>query len=63
MINGIFILADGTVQQIGNIHSLQGIIDAMKTLLPDLEEQESLRILRTLDDTRIAELRKKLEAG
>jgi len=45
MVNGILIFDNGEIQQIGTLTSLQGIINALDTLLPQIKKQERDRIL------------------
>jgi len=40
MINGIIIFEQGGIQQIGELHSLQGVIDTIKKILPDLRHRK-----------------------
>jgi hypothetical protein len=50
MVRGIIIFEQGGVQQIGDISSLQGIINTIKQILPELEAKESSRVLDTISD-------------
>jgi hypothetical protein len=50
MVRGIIIFESGGVQQIGDISSLQGIINTIKQILPELEAKESSRVLDTISD-------------
>lgn len=59
MIKGVLIFEQGGMQQIGELSSVQGIINTMKQALPVLEEQEANRILDSLSDE---ELQKVLAA-
>lgn len=45
MIRGLFISQDGEIQQIGELTTLSGIIQAMQGILPDLQQQEKQRLL------------------
>jgi hypothetical protein len=56
MVNGILILESGLVQQIGELQSLQGIINTLKKILPELEEQEYSRVLATISDDELLKL-------
>ena len=46
MVKGILFLETGEVQIIGLFNSAANIIAAIKTVLPDLEEQEKQRVER-----------------
>lgn len=56
MINGIIIFEQGGIQQLGELHSLQGVIDTIKKILPDLEAQEANRILEQISDEDLAKI-------
>lgn len=45
MVRGLLILETGEVQQIGELTSLQGLINALEQLLPQLKGQERQRVL------------------
>jgi hypothetical protein len=50
MIKGIMLFEQGGAQPIGELNSLQGIINTIKQLLPELEAQEANRILDNISD-------------
>lgn len=61
MIKGILIFEQGGMQQIGELSSLQGIINTIKQALPELEAQEAKRVIEQISDEdllRIVEVRK-----
>lgn len=61
MIKGIIFFEHGGIQLIGELNSLQGIINTIKQILPDLEKQERDRIFSTMTTEQIAELIKERE--
>lgn len=61
MIKGILIFEQGGMQVIGELHSLQGIINTIEQLLPDLKKQERDRIFSTMSTEEIAALIKEKE--
>lgn len=62
MIKGIIFFEDGTLQLIGELNTLSGIIKTMKEAIPSFEKQESQRIFNSLSDEQIAALIKAREA-
>ncbi len=56
MIKGILIFENGTIQQIGELTTLNSIIVAIKQILPELEEQEKKRVLDSISDDDIQQL-------
>lgn len=56
MLKGLFIFESGGFQQIGEVNSLQGIINTIQILLPQLIEQEQQRVLGELTDEQLAQL-------
>lgn len=56
MIKGIFIFESGGLQQIGEVSSLQGIINTIRELLPILEQQERDRVLSQLSNDELEAL-------
>lgn len=50
MIKGIIIFESGGMQQIGELSSVQGIINTMKQILPELEAAEAKRVLDNISD-------------
>lgn len=63
MFKGIIIFESGGVQQIGEITTLQGIINTIKQILPELEKQERDRVFSTLSTEELAQLIKEREAA
>lgn len=61
MIRGLLIFEQGGVQQIGELSSVQGIINTIKQILPELEAQEAKRVIEQISDEdllKIIEVRK-----
>ena len=56
MVKGILFLETGEVQIIGLFNSAANIIAAIKTVLPDLEEQEKQRQLELAEKQRVENL-------
>lgn len=56
MIKGIFFAEDGFVQQIGELATLQNVIQAIQTVLPQLIEKEKEQILSSLSDDDLEKL-------
>jgi len=56
MIKGVIIFEQGGMQQIGELSSVQGIINTMKEALPILEQQEAKRILDQISDEELKKI-------
>ena len=56
MLKGIIMFEQGGIQLIGELNSLQGIINTMKEVLPQLEKQEAQRVLKEVSDTELERL-------
>lgn len=59
MLKGIIIFEQGGIQLVGELNSLQGIINTIKEVLPQLEAQEAQRVMQSIPDD---ELERLLEA-
>jgi len=59
MLKGIIIFEQGGIQLVGELNSLQGIINTIKEVLPQLEKQEADRVMNAIPDD---ELERLLEA-
>ena len=61
MLKGIIIFEQGGIQLVGELNSLQGIINTIKEVLPQLEKQEADRVMNAIPDDgleRLLEARK-----
>lgn len=50
MLKGVIIFEQGGMQQIGELSSLQGIINTIEEALPMLKQQEAKRVLDAMSD-------------
>lgn len=62
MIKGIIIFEHGGMQPIGELNSLQGIINTIEKILPELKKQEIDRVFNSMSTEDIAALIKEREA-
>lgn len=56
MLKGVIIFEQGGMQQIGELSSLQGIINTMKIALPELEAKEADRVLQSMSDAELEQI-------